>query len=457
MSDGVGVVSGIRGQIVEVEFLHEKPALYDILELVDNPSMRMEVYASSGADTFYCLALQKTDGIDRGLSVKNTGKPMYFPLSKNILGRTLDVFGEPLDGGSAVKAEYGLPIHHSNTELSTVVNIESVQETGIKALDLFAPLPRGGRMGLFGGAGVGKTMLLTEILHNVIKNDAKTVSVYAGVGERSREGLELHQALEASKVLSATTLIFGFMGANPSVRFLSAFAAVTVAEYFRDHLKKDVLFFIDNVFRFAQAGNELSTLTNILPSEDGYQATLETEMAQFHERLASTGNGAVTSIEAIYVPADDLLDYGVQSIFPYLDSVVVLSRNAYQQGFLPALDLLESTSSILDAKIVGDKHYQVALEAKQILKKSQSLERIVSIVGETELSKEDRVIYKRGKKIRNYLTQNFFAAEAQKGAKGTYVPREYTVSDVDEIVSGKCDDIPDEKFLYIRTISDIKK
>lgn len=330
-------------------------------------------------------------------------------------------------------------------------------ETGIKVIDLFAPFYKGGKMGLFGGAGVGKTLLLTEILHNIVglKEDT-AVSVFTGVGERSREGLELFEALKSTGSIKNSTLVFGPMGENPAVRFMSAFSGATLAEYYRDYMKKNVLFFIDNVFRLAQAGNEISTLTNTIPSEDGYQATLESEMAMFHERLSSTVNGVLSSVEAIYVPADDLLDHGVQSIFPYLDSTIVLSRSVFQEGILPAIDVIGSTSSALDPAVVGQKHYDVALEAKVLLKKAQALERIVSLVGESELSGDDQVVYKRAKRIKNFMTQRFFVAEAQKGEKGKFVPVTQTVNDVGDIIAGKYDAIPDERFMFVGSATEIK-
>lgn len=449
-----GTIRSVKGHIVEVEFREDKPALYDLLTLIEDPLVMMEVYASSSVDNFYCLVLTSTEKLYRGAKVISTQLPLQFSVDKNMLGRVVNIFGQVLDGGEKLAETKTLPIHFSNTNPADVVSLAEIIETGIKVIDLFAPLPKGGRMGLFGGAGVGKTLLLTELLHNIVKKDSKTVSVFAGVGERTRESLELFKTLQKTDVLASTAMVVGHMGENASIRFLSAYAAVTLAEYFRDTLEKNVLFFIDNIFRFAQAGNELSVLTNILPSEDGYQPTLETEMAQFHERLVSTYYGSVTSIEAIYVPADDLLDHGVQSIFPYLETIVILSRSAYQEGFMPAVNLIDSTSSLLDPKIVGEEHYRVALEAKQLLKKMQNLERIVSIVGENELPKEDRVVYKRAKKIRNFMTQDFFVAQNKKGTGGAFVPLKKTIEDVSAIMNGTYDHIPDDQFLYIKSIRD---
>ena len=315
---------------------------------------------------------------------------------------------------------------------------------------------RGGKIGLFGGAGVGKTVLLTEIIHNVVVlHKGKGLSVFAGVGERIREGHELYETLAEKQVLPSVSLILGTMGENPAVRFLTGFTGVTLAEYFRDSLKKDVLFFIDNVFRFAQAGNELSVLMNTIPSEDGYQATLTSEMASFHERLVSSIDNSITSIEAIYIPNDDILDQGVQAIFPYLDSSVVLSRSIYQEGLLPAIDLLSSSSANLNPETVGQLHYDVALKALNLLKQATSLDRIVSLVGESELSPSDKLTYERAKKLRNFMTQNFFVTENQTGKKGSYVSRETTVADVNDLLGGKYDEITDDKFSFIGSVKEI--
>lgn len=453
-----GTVKSIKGHVVEVEFNSAPPSLYDVLVLESDPNIKMEVHASSGTDSFYCLAFSSTEKLFRGARVIATNKPVSFPVGKGMLGRAVDIFGNPYDSLGAIKDVELWPMRGRREIEGELETEQKLLETGIKVIDLFAPLVRGGKMGLFGGAGVGKTLLLTEILHNVVgKKKGDTISVFAGVGERTREGLELHQALQTSGVLNLSALIFGTMAENPAVRFLSAYASVTLAEYFRDIQKKDVLFFIDNVFRFAQAGNELSTLMEILPSEDGYQATLESEMAEFHERLISTKSAVISTIEAIYVPADDLFDHAVQAVYPYLESIVVLSRSVYQEGLLPAVDILQSTSTALDPEIVGQFHYDVALNAKMILKRAQSLERIVSLVGEHELSKEDRIAFRRAKRLKNYMTQKFFVAEGQSGEKGEYVPIEKTVKDVNAIIVGKYDAVPDNRFLYIGSLDNIDK
>lgn len=452
-----GRIISVKGQIVEVEFVGDKPAIHDVVAFQNNGQVEMEVYASSAENRFYCLALTSTDEISRGAEVVLTGKKITFPVGEGLFGRAVDTFGNPMDGKGKLTKYDLAPIHNGTVSLAQIQTKKALLETGIKVIDLFCPLFRGRKMGLFGGAGVGKTLLLTEILHNIVKGDGGDVSVFAGVGERAREGLELYDALTKSNALKYATLVFGPMGESPTLRFLSAFSAVTLAEHYRDVLGKPVLFFIDNLFRFAQAGNELATLTNTIPSEDGYQATLEAEIADFHERLVSTDRGIISTIEAIYVPADDLLDHAVQSIFPYLDSVVVLSRNIYQKGLLPAIDILSSSSSGLDMEVVGRDHAKAAMEGRSLLKKAEGLERIVSLVGESELSGEDQIIYRRGRRIKNFMTQRFFVASSQKGQEGKFVPLATTVKDVLAILEGKFDQTPEEKFLYIGSVSEITK
>ena len=454
----LGRVISVEGQIVEVEFSKTHPRNREILVFVENKNIKLQVYVSSGENRYYCFALTSTKELYRGAKVVNTNHTISFPVGESLIGRAVNVFGEPYDTLGDLVAEKKLPIFREALREGIFTGKPEILETGIKVIDLFTPLLKGGKMGLFGGAGVGKTMLLTEILHNVVgKGGEKTLSVFAGVGERSREGLELYQKLAESDTLKSSTLIFGTMGENPAIRFLSAYASLTLAEYYRDSLKKDVLFFIDNAFRFAQAGNELATLMKLLPSEDGYQPTLESEMAEFHERLASNDNGKISAIEAIYVPADDLLDHAVQSIFPYLESVVVLSREIYQAGIVPAVDILSSSSAVLDTLYVGQFLYEVALNAKTFLKEAQALERIVSLVGESELSKEDQIKYQRARRLKNFMTQSFFVAEKQRGEGGNYVPVEKTLTDVNGIIVGKYDKIPEEEFLYIGSIEEITK
>ncbi len=450
------VVSGM-GHIAEVEVSGRMPKVHDILFLESDPGTRMEVYSSASPRSFYCLALTSTAKMARGMKVLGTGEPLLMPTGTGMLGRVINIFGQPIDGLGEIQSTDTRPLYRAAPEYSEVLATEEIWETGIKVIDMFAPLLRGGKMGLFGGAGVGKTMLLSEILHNVVTlKKGENLSVFAGVGERTREGQELFAELGEKQVLDSVSLIFGEMGENASIRYLTALAGVTMSEYFRDS-GKNVLFFIDNVFRFAQAGNELATLMNTIPSEDGYQANLTSQMAGFHERLVSTSKGVISAIEAIYVPSDDLLDHGVQSIFPYLDSVVTLSRSVYQQGHLPAVDILSSSSSALDPSIVGTLHYQTAVAAQALLKKAESLERMVALVGESELSPESQLTYRRAKKIRNYMTQSFFVAENQTGRSGKYVPVKVTVQDMSDILAGKFDHIPEDKFLYTGAISEIQQ
>ena len=452
----IGTVKTVRGNIVEVEFLEEKPYIYEILVLEDAPEVRLEVYASASSHSFYCLALTPTGGLSRNKRVLATGKLVEFPTGKGMLGRAVNAYGEPVDGAGPISGNEYTFVYRK--KVGEDFNYErKILPTGIKVIDLFTPLIRGGKMGLFGGAGVGKTLLLTETLNNIVGSaGGKSISVYAGVGERTREALELYKSLHDTGTLALSSLVFGTMGDSPAARFLSAFSAITLAEYYRD-VGFDVLFFVDNVFRFAQAGQELSTLTRNLPSEDGYQPTLTSEMADFHERLASKPNAVVTSIEAIYVPSDDLLDAGVQAIFPYLDSTVVMSRNVYQQGILPAVDILASSSSALNPELVGDLHYKIALRAKSLLKEAASLERIVSLVGEAELSPDDRSKYARAKKLTNFMSQRFFVAQSQKGEKGTFVQPQTTIADVKDILDGKYDNFNEEHFLFIGSAKELLK
>ncbi len=450
-----GKIISIQGQVIEVEFLQHKPANNDLLMLSEDNEVKMQVYSSSGPSTYYCILLSSTqEKVYRGAEVVNTNQPIHIPVGKEVLGRVMNIFGTPQDGRGDIPAQVAWPIYRDTPVYTDLATDQQLLETGIKVIDLFCPIIKGGKVGLFGGAGVGKTLLLTEIIHNIVQvnkspNQKQTLSVFAGIGERTREGQELHQSLEQGGVLANTTLIFGPMGENPAIRFLTSYGAVTVAEYFRDTLNNDVLFFIDNIFRFAQAGNELSLLTNTIPSEDGYQATLNSEMASFHERLASTKESSITTFEAIYVPNDDILDQGVQAVLPYLDSIVILSRNVYQEGRLPAIDILASTSSALSSKIVGEDHYFANVNALALLKKAVELDHIVSLVGESELSAEDQTLFKRAKKLRNYMSQSFFVAEAQSGRPGKYVPIKAMIQDVNDIISGKYDQVTEEKFLYI--------
>ncbi len=454
----IGRVVALRGPVVEVEFLGEKPQIYDMLVLENDNKTMMQVQKSATQSTFYCMLLGDATAIYRGIRVVNTKKQLTVPVGVETLGRVMDIFGEAKDGLGEIKTEKTRAIFGHAPESENIVPTHEVLETGIKVVDLFAPLIKGGKTGLFGGSGVGKTVLLTEILHNVINKDKeKNVSVFCGVGERTREGHELFNELKSTGTLPYVSLIFGGMGESPSVRFLTGYAGAAMVEHFRDDLGKNVLFFVDNIFRFAQAGNELALLTDTIPSEGGYQATLASEMASLHERLVSTKSASVTTIEAVYMPGDDILDQGVQSIYDYLNSSIVLSRDIYQEGRFPAIDIMASGSSALNPEIVSPIHYYVSVQAQSQLKKSESLERIVALVGEAELSDEDRALYQRVKKLKNYMTQSFSVTAEQTGRPGTYVPLEATVQDVKDILEGKYDDITEDKFLFIGSASELKK
>jgi F-type H+/Na+-transporting ATPase subunit beta len=454
----IGKVISVKGQIIEVEFSGEKPHIFDVLVYKDDESVKMEVYTSASANSFYCLALTGVTKLHHGSEVVSTGQPIKIPVGREMLGRVIDTLGEPQDGLGEIQAKEQKPIIAKDVNFANVNIPSEVLETGIKAIDFFTPIIKGGKVGLFGGAGVGKTVLLSEVIHNiVILHAEQNVSVFTGVGERTREGEELYQTLKDSKVMQGVSLIYGSMGENPALRFRTAFTGITLAEYYRDNMGKDVLFFIDNIFRFAQSGYELSTLMNVIPSEGGYQATLTSEMASFHERLVSTLKNSITTFEAIYVPADDLTDGGVQAIFPYLDSSIILSRAVYQEGRFPAIDILGSNSSALNPDTVGEAHYQTAVDAQALLKKATSLERIVSLIGESELSAEDQTVYKRSKFLKSYMTQTFTVVEAQTEKKGVYVPLKDAVADVQAILDGKADVLQPEDLMFIGTLKDVEQ
>mgnify|MGYP005850363595 CR=1 FL=1 len=446
-----GIVVSVKGDILEVLFTEDAPAPHSLLYLEELPEVLLEVHSSLHDDyrVFVCILLTPNNMIRRGMRVVDTGQFLSVPVGSAVLGRMIDALGRSLDGGVALWNEtVSLRGHHKHYGDVAVPN--EILETGIKAVDFFAPMLKGGKMGMFGGAGVGKTMLLTEILHNVIISvQSFKRAVFAGVGERSREAYELYEVLKSNEVLPYVSLVYGQMDANPTMRMMTASAAVTIAEHFRDAMSEDVLFFIDNVFRFAQAGYELSAMMRSIPSEGGYQATLLSDMARFHERLVPRKDAGITTVEAVYVPADDIADFAVQSIFPFLDSAVVLSREVYQSGRSPAVDLLESTSSALSEDIVGIDHYSAVIESQSVLKRAASLERIVALVGEQELSPDDKKIYRRAELIKNFMTQRFHVAKSQTHKDGVFVPRSQVVSNVRDILDGRYDEVPPQTFLYI--------
>ncbi|OGZ97483.1 MAG: hypothetical protein A3I44_06310 [Candidatus Sungbacteria bacterium RIFCSPLOWO2_02_FULL_51_17] len=454
-----GTILGVEGQVVEVRFSNGAPAVHDIVVLESDPKIKMEVFSSSGSETYYCLALSSAASLYRGAPIVSTNNPIMIPAGKGLLGRVIDAFGSPIDGKPDIQAEREIPIYGAPVGYRDISTKQEIMETGIKIVDLFCPFLRGGKIGLFGGAGVGKTVLLTELLHNIVilQQKERAISVFAGVGERSREGHELVATLEEKKALSAASVVLGPMGAPPAIRLLTAYSATAIVEYFRDIMKMNVLFFIDNVFRFAQAGNELSTVMRTIPSEDGYQPTLTSEMATLHGRLISTDANAVSTVETVYVPNDDILDQAVQAVFSHLDSAVVFSREIYQQHLLPAIDPLASYSGALSPQTAGELHYQTTRECQGLLKKAIALERVVSLVGESELSLEDRNAYQRAKKLRNFMTQNLFVLEDQAGIKGQFIPLATTIADANRILSGEYDAIPEESFLYIGGLDEIAK
>ena len=412
----MGIIISILGQVVVVEISSNHPAYGEVYA---NGEVKLVCFLSKSPNNYYFIVLSGEKKIERGMEVKSAGKTLSIPVGDGLLGRVVDIFGKPLDGGKAIRDGEKQEIFRNENFVVTADQKTEIWETGIKVVDFFAPLVKGGKLGLFGGAGVGKTVLLTEIMHNIfVTGGAKeNIAVFAGVGERTREGRELIDELSEKKVLDKTSLIYGSMGDNAGTRFLTAFAGITIAEYFRDAKSTNVLFFIDNVFRFAQAGSELSTLTDIIPSEEGYQPTLTSEMSQFHERLKSGKSADICAIEAIYVPSDDLLDTAVNSIHPYLDSVVTLSRDVYQEGRFPAVDIMSSSSSLFDPDIIGERHYNAVIQAQRIIKKSEELERMVALVGESELSPENQTLYRKSNLIKAYMTQPFEVVFAQTGKK----------------------------------------
>lgn len=452
-----GSIVSIKGQIIEVAFYNNPPKQHDLFVMEENPQAILEVYTSASPQTVYCLSLTQTQFFYKGASVINTENTLTIPVGAQVLGRAMNVFGEPIDGKTSFNFDESYPIFANDKNPKNIAISKNILETGIKIVDFFTPLLKGGKIGLFGGAGVGKTVLLTEIIHNIgIKNTDSHVSVFSGIGERSREGQELYEALEETGVLSSVALIYGEMSRNPAVRYRTGFAGVALAEHFRDTMKKNVLFFVDNMYRFAQAGYELGTLMSQIPSEGGYQPTLASDMAHIHERLYSTSESEVTTFETIYVPADDITDPGVQATLPYLDARVVLSRGIYQEGRFPAIDTLLSNSSALNPDIIGEHHYAIYLQTQSLLKESVNLEKIASLIGESELSKDNQMMFKRSQIIKNYMTQKFITASGETLEKSSYVSLHETISDVEAILKGNYDSFSPEQFLYIQSLAHLK-
>jgi len=451
-----GRILSILGNVVEVEFYDGNLFLGEILVLADDPEVKLEVVSAIKKEVFLCVSLTKSENLYRGAKLEKTGQTLEIPVGQMLLGRLVNIFGYPIDNLSPFEIKEKRAIYqHSPAYQETILENELI-ETGIKVIDFFAPLMKGGKLGIFGGAGLGKTVLLSELMHNVVFQE-RGIVVFAGIGERIREGYELYETLKKTNVLPSAVLVFGQMNETAAIRFKVGFSAATIAEHFRDIQKKDTIFFIDNVYRFLQAGNELSTLLMNIPSEGGYQTTLDSEIGALEERLVSTEKASITSIQAVYVPADDITDPGVQALIPYFDSMVIFSRDVYQEGRYPAIDILASSSSVTTPVILGEKHYQILLEAKRVLERYKELQRIVSIVGEAELLLEDRIIYHRARKILNFMTQDFFVVTEQTEKSGKYVEREKTVRGVRKILEGELDRLPDEALLDINELSDLKE
>lgn len=460
-----GVVSAINGQIAIVEIDTDNfPKLNEILTSPTDPGIILEVFYESKTAT-YCLILSSPDKLYRGMQLIGTGAQLQVPVGRLVLGRVIDLFGAVRDNGKPLPPAPQVDrvsIYSKAPSLNIVKSGYNLLETGIKAIDFLTPIQKGGKVGFIGGAGVGKTILLTELMHNITlqqtqgKLEKEVYSIFAGVGERIREGQELYQRLKEAQVLDKTILILGQMNENAAIRFRVALAAAAQAEYFRDQLKGDVLFFIDNIFRFVQAGNEVATLLGTIPSEQAYQATLQTEISSLEDRLIPTENGSITSFQNVYVPADEITDAGVNAIMSLLDTSIVLSRSVAQKGMYPPIDYAQSSSSTLTKAFLGEAHFKAQTLFQQLLVNYDKLAHIVAIVGESEISPENRLLYNRTKKIINYLTQPFFTTEKQTGKKGAYVPRTTTVKDIEIILSGSLDNIPIEKFMNIGSLADAK-
>ena len=446
-----GEVVQVIGPVVDVRFPSEAlPDMRDAVEVMIEAEghqrrLVLEVAQALGNDTVRCIAMAPTDGLARGTKAAGTGGPITVGVGRKVLGRLFNVLGEPIDGLGPVETEERSPIHRAAPSFEDQSVVTEIFETGFKVVDLLAPYPRGGKVGMFGGAGVGKTVLLTELIHNMATQHGGT-SIFAGVGERTREGNDLWLTMRESGVIERAALVFGQMNEPPGVRLRVGLTGLTLAEYFRDGEGQDVLLFIDNIFRFVQAGSEVSTLLGRMPSAVGYQPTLATEMAQLQERITSTKRGSITSLQAIYVPADDITDPAPAAVMAHLDATTVLDRRIMERGIYPAVDPLRSTSRILDPMVVGEEHYQVARRVQEVLQRYKDLQDIIAILGVEELSDEDRVIVERARRIERFLSQPFFVAETFTGREGRYVPLRETVRSFKEIVEGKHDDLPEQAF-----------
>ncbi len=457
----VGTIVEIRGVVIDAVFQGELPAIYNALKIelasTDGSdsvtTLVAEVQQHVGDGRVRAIAMDATDGLSRGLDVIDTGGPITVPVGEQTLGRIFNVLGEPVDKGEPLAEGERWQIHRDPPSFEDLSPTVEIFETGIKVIDLLAPYVKGGKVGLFGGAGVGKTVLIQELINN-IASEHGGLSVFAGVGERTREGNDLYLEMTESGVISKTALVYGQMNEPPGARLRVGLSALTMAEYFRDQQGQDVLLFIDNIFRFVQAGSEVSALLGRMPSAVGYQPTLATEMGQLQERITSTNKGSITSVQAIYVPADDLTDPAPAASFAHLDATTVLSRSISEKGIYPAVDPLDSSSRILQPGVVSDEHYRVATEVQQVLQRYKDLQDIIAILGMDELSDEDKVVVQRARKVERFLSQPFFVAEQFTGTPGRYVKLEDTIRSFAEILEGKHDELPEQAFYLVGTIEE---
>ncbi|MCR5122245.1 MAG: F0F1 ATP synthase subunit beta [Ruminococcus sp.] len=450
-----GIVAQVMGPVVDVRFEEgELPAIFNALEIDTDKKLTVEVAQHIGDNTVRCISMASTDGLRRGTEVIDTGNPIQVPVGRATLGRIFNVLGKAVDDMPDPENTEKWNIHRLAPDYDELSSSMEILETGIKVIDLLCPYSKGGKIGLFGGAGVGKTVLIMELINNIAKEHGG-LSVFTGVGERTREGNDLYNEMKESGVLQNTTLVYGQMNEPPGARMRVALSGLTMAEYFRDSEGQDVLLFIDNIFRFTQAGSEVSALLGRMPSAVGYQPTLATEMGALQERITSTKRGSITSVQAVYVPADDLTDPAPATTFAHLDATTVLSRGIASQGIYPAVDPLESTSRILSPEIVGEEHYAVAKEVQRVLQRYQDLMDIIAIMGMDELSDEDKMLVQRARKIQRFLSQPFTVSEKFTGIEGVYVPLAETIRGFKEICEGKHDDVPESTFLYAGTIDEV--
>lgn len=456
VSETVGTITQIIGPVLDIKFSKENlPSLLNAIHIKgqDGNTITVEVSQHIGDDTVRCIAMSSTDGLVRGMEAVDTGAPITVPVGHETLGRIFNLLGEPVDNQPAPETKERLPIHREAPSFDEQQATTEILETGIKVVDLIAPYTKGGKIGLFGGAGVGKTVIIMELINNIAKQHGG-ISVFTGVGERTREGNDLYNEMKESGVIDKTVLVYGQMNEPPGARMRVGLSGLTMAEYFRDQEGQDVLLFIDNIFRFTQAGSEVSALLGRMPSAVGYQPTLATEMGQLQERITSTKKGSITSVQAVYVPADDLTDPAPATTFAHLDATTVLSRSIASLGIYPAVDPLDSTSRILTPEIVGNEHYETARAVQSILQRYKELQDIIAILGMDELSDEDKLTVNRARKIQRFLSQPFSVAEQFTGMEGKYVPLSETIRGFKEIIEGKHDDLPESAFLFVGTIDE---